>query len=215
MRACIIGNGPSLKPEQLDLLKGELCYACNRIDLMYPRTSWRPEVYVRVEGADILYAAAWRESVKANLDLGIKCHMSGYFKDFAGGYSNYHEIKHCHHQMKTFMDIDLPDEWHMPQVCQFGGSLIAAMQIALNDGADELYLLGCDLKYERLRPSHFDPNYEHGYEWPNWIANRTLVWAHLCGINYHARRGLPYKVVNCTPGGDLHLYPRAKLEDVL
>jgi hypothetical protein len=141
--------------------------------------------------------------------------MSGYFKDAARGYDNYREVKHCHHHMLTFMSDDLPTEWHMPQICQYGGSSIAAMQIAINNGADELYLLGCDLNYRPYGTSHFDPNYEHGYEWPAHIANRTILWAYICGINYYARRGLPFRVTNCTVGGDLHLFPRARLEDVL
>ena len=42
MRAFIVGNGPSLKPWQLDRIKGEASYGVNRIHLIYPETSWRP-----------------------------------------------------------------------------------------------------------------------------------------------------------------------------
>ena len=44
-RCFIIGNGPSLLPDDLDLLKGEYCFAANRIYEMYDKTEWRPTFY--------------------------------------------------------------------------------------------------------------------------------------------------------------------------
>lgn len=44
-RCFIIGNGPSLKPEDLDLLKDEFCFASNRIDRIFEHTQWRPAFY--------------------------------------------------------------------------------------------------------------------------------------------------------------------------
>jgi hypothetical protein len=52
-RCFIIGNGPSLKAEDLEMLKDEKCFAFNRIYYMYPKTSWRPWVYM-VTDRDIL-----------------------------------------------------------------------------------------------------------------------------------------------------------------
>lgn len=213
--AFIIGNGPSLARTDLDSLIGSDCFACNNIQLIYPKTKWRPTYYVRCESADLLDKKVWLDGVRTHLDMGIPCYMSGYFRDVAKGYGNYHEIKHCHHHKFNFGDPHVRDEWHMPQPCQFGGSLIVAMQIALNIGFERLVLLGCDLGYKDNRPSHFDENYEHGQEQAAFYANNNNLWAHIMGINYHARRHLPYDVINCTVGGDLHLYPRARLEDIL
>lgn len=41
----IIGNGPSLRIEDLDKLTGKHCFAANGIYQMYPHTNWRPEFY--------------------------------------------------------------------------------------------------------------------------------------------------------------------------
>jgi len=214
--AFIVGNGPSLIQTDLDLLIGMDSFACNNIHLIYPKTKWRPTYYVRSEAVDhLLSRSSWEESVKVHLDMGIPCYMSGYFKDDAGGYDNYRELKHCWHYMLNYDDKDVPSEWHMPWICQFGGSLIVAMQLALNLGYERLALVGCDLGYRDDKPSHFDKSYEHGQEQPAMYANKNNIWAHLCGINYHARRHLPYNVINATVGGDLHLYPRARLEDIL
>lgn len=213
--AFIIGNGPSLAKTDLELLIGSDSFACNNIHLIYPKTKWRPTYYVRSESADLLLQDAWKESVAVHLDMGIPCYMSGYFREASSGYANYHEIKHCVHHTMNYDHQDVPSEWHMPWLCQFGGSLIVSMQIALNMGYERLVLLGCDLGYRDNKQSHFDPAYEHGSEQKAIYANRNQIWAHLCGIHYYKRRGLPYNVINCTIGGDLHLYHRARLEDIL
>lgn len=44
-RAFLVGNGPSLRMEDLDRLKGEICFAANKIYLAYDSTDWRPSYY--------------------------------------------------------------------------------------------------------------------------------------------------------------------------
>jgi hypothetical protein len=44
-RCFIIGNGPSLKIADLDQLKGEITFACNKIYLAFDQTDWRPTYY--------------------------------------------------------------------------------------------------------------------------------------------------------------------------
>lgn len=44
-RAFLIGNGPSLKMEDLEALKDEITFASNKIFLAYESTTWRPDVY--------------------------------------------------------------------------------------------------------------------------------------------------------------------------
>ena len=47
-RCFVIGNGPSLSPEDLQKLheNGIACFATNRIYKMFDRTDWRPTYYV-------------------------------------------------------------------------------------------------------------------------------------------------------------------------
>ena len=44
-RCFLIGNGPSLVPEDLDRLRGEICFGCNLIYNMYDKVTWRPDFY--------------------------------------------------------------------------------------------------------------------------------------------------------------------------
>lgn len=48
-RCFIIGNGPSLKPEDLEKLKGEFTFASNKIYKIFNKTTWRPTFYMVVD----------------------------------------------------------------------------------------------------------------------------------------------------------------------
>lgn len=210
MKAFIIGNGKSLTIEQLDAIKERPSYACNRINLSYEKTDWRPTVYVHPEtlAPDIPY-------IQENIDLGITCWIGEHYIDKVTPSDKTHFIKDCHHHLWNFDNPDLPLEWHFPQPCSFGGSVNWAMQRAVMDGWDELVLVGCDLEYKDRKPSHFDPRYEHGGEQPAWFAARNALWGHIQGLNYIRRKKLPVKVWNATIGGNLEIWERAELKDVL
>ena len=47
-RCFIVANGPSLRPEDLDLLQrsGEITFGMNRIYKLFDQTRWRPTYYV-------------------------------------------------------------------------------------------------------------------------------------------------------------------------
>ena len=55
-RCFVIGNGPSLRAEDLELIKNEITFAANRINVIFSETSWRPTYYFCVDylayGAD-------------------------------------------------------------------------------------------------------------------------------------------------------------------
>jgi hypothetical protein len=48
-RCFIIGNGPSLKSEDLEKLKGEYTFASNKIYKIFNETTWRPTFYMVVD----------------------------------------------------------------------------------------------------------------------------------------------------------------------
>lgn len=44
-RCFIVGNGPGLTVGALDMLRSEICFASNKIYLIYEQTEWRPSYY--------------------------------------------------------------------------------------------------------------------------------------------------------------------------
>lgn len=69
-RCFLIGNGPSLRAEDLTKLKehGEICFAFNRIYNIFENTSWRPDYYI---SQDEKMLAGCMEAVDRT-ELGVK-----------------------------------------------------------------------------------------------------------------------------------------------
>ena len=152
MGCYIIGNGASLKAADLDLIVGQPSFACNRISLIYPETKWRPGVYVHPESL-----APDLPFIQEHVDMGIPCYLGEHYQPDIADAPNIHWLKDCHHHLLNFDSAELPNEWHLPQPCSFGGSVNVAMQIAVLNDFDELVLMGCDLEYKTPNPNHLSP----------------------------------------------------------
>lgn len=158
--------------------------------------------------------------IQENVDLGIDCFLGEYYAAPPRGVlgmkdaPNVRWIKDCHHHLINFDDPDVLDEWHLPQLCSFGGSVNIAMQIAVLGGCDEIVLLGCDLLYREKKPSHMHPEYEHGGEQPAFYASRNAFYGHVQALNWIRRKRKNIRVWNATPGGLLELWERVNLQDV-
>lgn len=215
MKIVVVGNGPSLSPEQLDFINVP-SVACNRINLIYPFTRWRPTYYIHPESL-----APDMPFIRENVDMGIECWLGEHFAKPPVGVMdlddapNIHWIKECWHHMNNFDSPECLDEWHLPQLCSFGGSVNMAMQLAVQKGFDEIILIGCDVNYRQNKRNHFDPAYEHGGEQPAFYQARNALYGHLTALNYIRRRGLKVNVINATNGGYLELWPRKSLADAL
>ena len=216
MRCWIIGNGASLTASDLDLIADERSIACNRISLVYPETKWRPSIYVHPEtlNADLTF-------IRQHIEMGIPCYLGEHFAKPPKGVMdledapNIHWIKDCHHHLYNFDSPEILDEWHLPQLCSFGGSVNIAMQVAVLQGYDELVLLGCDLIYRDKKKNHFHPDYEHGGEQPAFYQSRNAFYGHVQALNWIRRKGRDIKVTNATRGGLLELWPRMSVESIL
>src|SRR5690349_2250826 len=217
MKCVVVGNGASLSVDQLNLITGIPSIACNRINLIYPQTDWRPTIYVHPESfaPDLPF-------IRENVEMEIECWLGEHFAKPPVGTMdlddapNIHWIKECHHWLENFdSQNDLPDEWHLPQLCSFGGSVNVAMQIAVRKGATEIILIGCDLEYKNGKGSHFSKDYEHGGEQPAFYQSRNALYGHIQALNTIHRKKLNVKVWNATRGGVLDIWERVRLEDAI
>ena len=147
-RAFVIGNGPSLKAEHLDRLRNEVTFGVNRIHLIYPQTSWRPTSWVIMDFSNSLY---YKEDIELHSLQGYECYvrsdiMAKYFewcvrdKRVPPGLEKFSILERCNH-----IDIErfTADAWHEP-ICQFGGSVPTAIQMAVEMGCNPIYTIGMD-----------------------------------------------------------------------
>ncbi len=148
----LIGNGPSLKIEDLDFLKNEITFAANKIYLAYKKTKWRPTYYL-VED-DLVYKQNYNK-IK-NLKESIKL-----FPEYSLNWNK--KINDAYY----FKLIYLPNMENFPSFepnpikgIYWGSTVIYTMiQWAVYLGCKEIYLLGIDFDF--VEPNNYVINQDN------------------------------------------------------
>ena len=177
-RCFIIGNGPSLKAEDLDKLKGEITFAANRIFKIFPRTDWRPTYYICIDY--LMYGIDYKEINH----IDSKLRFVPLERALAAG-EIYDEVTYYNRVVNC---VDIKDgkivrgkEFAFSDNIEdvvYGGQtvLFDAIQIAAYMGFSEIYLLGVDCGYKlevlengsivenNIEKNHFDDSYDEGLE---------------------------------------------------
>lgn len=209
-RCFIVATGPSLTIEDLELIKGEYCFGMNSCVLALDKTSWRPQfyaiqdeyVYGKLEEKLVLNKELqdiWvSESIRSKFSIPTR------FKVFPLHYLD-HKMFHSH----GFGQFKFSDDCYS---CIYDGYTItfSIMQMACYMGFKNIYLLGSDCNYNQKK-SHF---VEYGHSDPKaTIMGDKMIQGHY-EFNKFAN-SIGVRVVNCTRGGMLEVYPRESLESVL
>jgi hypothetical protein len=139
-RAFILGNGPSLRIKDLDMLENEITFASNKIYLCFNETKWRPTYYF-VED-DLVFKQNY-EKLK-NLK-GFTKFFPSFTKRFRDTIDDgiYYRLNFKPHN-KNFpqLSINPIDGFY------WGSTVIYSMvQMALYMGIKEIYLLGVDFTF--------------------------------------------------------------------
>ena len=196
MRAFVVGNGPSLADTPLDEICSEVSYAVGRINLIYPRTKWRPTFYVMAEQREHIDEQLTRQDMRQVIGRnGTHAYVQSGLVGLTG-MARVEPFTTC----ACILKRRPPVYWHLPTLCSYGGSLFVAMQLATLAGYDPIYLVGCDLDGE-----HFDEHY-------GTSKVQTELWRSAHRI---AARSCPARILNATIGGSLEVYPRIDLCQVI
>ncbi len=226
-RLFVIGNGPSLKEGQLEKLEGRHTIAMNNIADYWtetmPETKWRPQYYYNSTMQAIRYRG-WLD--KANLAVDeahiafIRTHSP--IKD-ARNVVRFNFIgprcKNCSEPVPKF-SLEC-DEW----VANYRMSMWGVSQIANFMGFQELILLGFDLGFKPWTeeqkkteedPNHFSKKYAGDFQWSPYLARRENFYHYHAHIELtHAFKELGIRAYNATIGGELEVWPRIDLDEVL
>jgi hypothetical protein len=234
-RCFCVGNGPSLNRTPLHLLENEYTFGLNRVAEIYPFTSWRPTFYVNVTVATS--DEGWSESAKEAMVDTPSFVSYGALPHVLEAEGKVLFIPH--HVFPMWVADDLPRQedpdpniWSHDvsrTVSKYGGSMLAVMQVAVYLGFKELIMVGCDLGWkpfdyeEDKDPNHFTEDY-----WGKMnlsgaeivvtpeLAQRYTDDARSCHVL--AKKvcdKLGVKIYNATIGGELEVYPRVDLLEVI
>ena len=220
MRAFILGNGASLNQTPLDKLRDEFTIGMNRFNLL--DVGWNPTWWVIADiGPNELWD--WDDIFSRPSKFIVNERNRDAILPYGDGVTF---VKSCVH--RTYQgDVD-PWGWHLPRVCTRGGGVSIAIQTAVLQGCNPIYLLGCDLyKYrgpDDVDINHFDPDYcpykirkSTGKEMigpGEWERlNKRLTKVHTMARDSAADMGV--KIYNATVGGILEVYERVDIHEVL
>ncbi len=228
-RCFIIGNGPSLKVEDLELLKEEITFAANRIYQLFPKTSWRPTYFFCT---DYLVYGVDHEEIN-NVDAEIR--FVPIERSLASG-KIYEEITYFNRVVNFTSirngEIIRTNEFEFSENVEektFSGSTVLydALQFAVYMGFKEIYLLGVDHSFKKevlqdgtilehdVKNNHFSEEYDQGLDKavaivaPLYAAENAFCKAkEVC-----EDKGIIIK--NVTRGGKLEVFERISLEEIL
>ena len=216
-RCFILGNAPSLRVDDLDVLhrNNETTFAFNNIYKIFNQVRWRPTYYIL-------------QDYRAMPDVDTLKSMQ--MPKFIALYLAKNEL---FDKSVFYFDLDM-SMWYGDPTCkvQFsteiermydGGSVVySAIQAAVNMGYDEIYLLGVDNKYpiEVLYDGTIIKNVVNTYFYSDVnpgpgtnpgiseLARNSLK----CARDYSDRHGI--SIYNATRGGALEVFKRVDFDSL-
>jgi hypothetical protein len=213
-KAIILCNGPSLNDVDFNELKmaGIFTIGLNKINLLFNKTDFRPNLIISVN----------KLVIEQNKDFFNHCDIPLILDSSASNIvknrSNVNYIHSLPFQLRFAGDIS-------GSVCQGYTVTYVALQIAFHLGFTNVAIVGCDHNFVtegsanmtvtsgKTDPNHFSSEYfSNGMNWQ---------LPDLLGSEIHYKLAREYfeannrKIVNCTQGGKLEVYPRMDLKDFI
>ncbi len=210
-RCFIIGNGPSLKSEDLDMLVNEDCFALNFIFKIFDKTKWRPTYYL----AQDVYGVPVELIKEADLNNVV---LGAYYcrkKGLSDTYCYYNRFAPFSKKIRFSGNAQ-------KEVFDSNTVTYSALQLAVYLGYQEIYLLGMDtdfsvvidtdgnLIYKGEKTNHF---YEDSSQ-KNLIYNEALILkGYMAAREYCDKHNI--KIFNATRGGKLEVFERIDFDTLV
>ena len=210
----VVGTGPSLKVEDIELLKGQVCFGVNTLFKIFNNTSWRPDYYCVIDPRTY-------SNIRKQLCENNVCNVFIAQNRMKEGFDEKNSIP-FNLECSSFYKIGLKN--HL-KTMKFSGDIVrqvydgasvvfAALQIAVYMGFSSIYLLGTDCNYDTnvLHASELGYSKDYNYNWTKQTG-LTMIEGFKVASEYAKKHGI--KVYNATRGGMLEVFPRVNLEDIV
>lgn len=211
-RCFIIATGPSLTLSDIELLKNEFTFSMNSIPKLYEKTNWRP-TYFGIQDCNVYKKMEF--VICHNYQNSDNVFISDVIAKQFNVPSNFHQFPYN----TIYHDNQLEIEKYFAKFSDDCYSIVydgysitySLIQIAIYMGFKEIYLLGADCSYKRGEKNHI---VDSGNDDKNEEKNHDkMIIGYKVAKKYADEHGI--KIINCTRGGMLEVYPRMALEDVL
>ena len=209
----LIGNGPSVRIQDLESLKGFTTFTCNRFYLAYPQTSFRPSYLISSDPQMIL---------DFGNEMISKAEVPVWFidnnKPSCIGECLYIRLREAN-RVRLRKNV-------MARIFPSGATLISALQIGYFMGIRKFALYGVDHSFTFRHVSqvpgdprtatgdgnHFIPGYRSSRSW--CPPRKELIEKGFVECAEQLRKEGGF-LVNCTRGGKLDVLPRVELDTLL
>lgn len=208
--ACfLIGNGPSLRYTDLEILKSNsaVCFGVNLIFNIFEQTDWRPDYYVVTDYS--VYKSYFRElsEIKGYKEMFIKKY---YHCDEIIDNANYYQgnLTRCYGDKQKFSN-------DISKVIYAGYTvLFDAMQIAIYMGFERIYLLGVDFTQKGNAGEKGNHIYDGiSKEKRSIVGNSFLdIASNAFKIAKEYADAHDIKIYNATRGGKLEVFERVDFD---
>ena len=219
-RCFIIGNGPSLRAEDLDKLKenGDITFAFNRIYHIFDQTTWRPTYYISQDGKMLSGCADDVAKLEAKMKF-IPAELVWYEGIRIPGAQLFHIVNDEIAENVPDFSRDISRK-----VCNSKTVVFTAIQLAVFMGIREIYLIGVDHHFhtsmnakgeivvDPTAKDYFAEKYNEDKEnlyIPNTdVSTLTFVAARRFADEHGIR------ICNATRGGKLEVFERVDFESL-
>ncbi len=221
-RCVVIGNGPSLVPQDLDMLKDEITFASNRIYNIYDKTQWRPtflcaqDLMVIDDICEKLPGVSRdSELTVLNADAYDRC------KELAKDIKNLVWMPLRYIPPKNDRYVFSDDASKM--VAEGLTITYSCLQLAAYMGFTEIYLLGIDhnysieidkngkiVKQDNSVKNYFQGGAETKPGNPPQVIEMT--YAYMSAEPYSRNHG--FRIFNATRGGKLEVFERKNFDEI-
>lgn len=219
-RCFIIGNGPSLRFEDLNLLVNEYTFGANRIYKFFDRTIWRPSFYMATD-RDVI-RESWQDlnaynfneiflDVDPDFDLSqINGNVTRIYQDAKFRINKYNDLT-------AYISEDVSKCFSVGYTVTF-----CAIQFAIYMGFKEIYLLGMDFNFSTRRGKNGsiqkdnsikDHFYEKKYNAITPFYYDNNLYAYNVAKQYADVHGI--KIFNATRGGKLEVFERVDFDSII
>lgn len=214
-RCFILGNGPSLNVEDLDILyqNSEICFGSNWILKMFNETKWRPTYYV---GLDYNVMRSVAETLQTERkEHFITFLADAYFKDECmNSIVDYTYQSIRYEEGKIEFAVNIVEGIYSARTVTYD-----MIQIAAYMGFQEIYLLGVDCsngskhfyKSDTLDKSKVENNLSLSNEGWNEMYT-TWIHGYEKAEEYSRRNG--FRIYNATRGGELEVFERVDFDSL-
>ena len=217
-RCFIIGNGPSLKVEDLEQLNDEITFAFNRIYYIFDKTKWRPTYYCS-EDEKVIFSS--KEEIN-----NIKIENKFFPVNFPWDY-NVH-LKNAQYYIFKLGDSNVEPKFSRDIAKGiYWGNTVAytAIQLAVYMGIKEIYLIGVDHNFSKMvndkgeividktAKDYFTEKYNTDKD-DLYIPNVDISTRAFSAAKKYADKN-NIKIYNATRGGKLEVFERIDFEKII